>query len=224
MELRFHSSFVFLFFAKYQAKKWEKSGRKVGKSLAFYCEKWDLKSGISLWRIIGVEKVDVNQYSFTTFNILLSSSNKINKLFQNFMQLLTTIKKSSPTSANFLLLWNFQKGHLSSINNIRLWIPHMSARLTNSLCNVLLLEFLPLWRKDFNYKGRYCKENPLNENPPPSNQKPPYNAVMLILQLGLGYSLNSHVRSTTLRTNHRNPPRYYWYSVRKVYHIVAFCQ
>lgn len=68
MECEFHSSFLSALFAFFPPEMWEKRWYFHFEKWYSNSEEWDLKSGISLSRIIVVEKVTVNQYSFTTFN------------------------------------------------------------------------------------------------------------------------------------------------------------
>ena len=67
---------------------------------------------------------------------------------------------------------------------------------------MLLLELLFLRSENLDDQGRDGEHKPLDRNPPPADDQPPENAVMLVDELCLGHDLHIDISALTLRANH----------------------
>ena len=80
--------------------------------------------------------------------------------------------------------------------------PTMAAVVAYPHAAVLLHQLLTLGRKNLDDKRRDRKDNPFDGYPPPSDEYPPEEAVMLVLQLGIGDNLRGNVVAFAFRANH----------------------
>ena len=70
---------------------------------------------------------------------------------------------------------------------------------------MLRFKLLPLRNKDFHNQRRNGEAKPFDDQPPPANENPPEETVMLVFKLGFRYRLNIYIRGTALGANHINP-------------------
>lgn len=75
----------------------------------------------------------------------------------------------------------------------------MAAILAHTHSNMLRCDLLTLWCKDFDNKRRKSKNEPLDRQPPPTNQQPPDATSVFSFQLRFRNHLNTNVMCTTIR-------------------------
>lgn len=80
--------------------------------------------------------------------------------------------------------------------------PCVTAVLANAHAFVGGLQLLPLGGKNLDNQGRDGQENPLDGEPPPTNEDPPEDAAVFVFQLGFSDHLNIYIGAAALRTSH----------------------
>jgi len=78
----------------------------------------------------------------------------------------------------------------------------MTTVLTDTHAFVCSLQFLPFGGKNLDNQCRDSQENPLDGEPPPTNEDPPEDAAVFVFQLGFSDHLDIHIGAAALRTCH----------------------
>ena len=99
-----------------------------------------------------------------------------------------------------------------------LYLPAFSAVLADRHLPVDRLHFISLRGEDLHNQCRYCKEDPLNGNPPPANQKPPENPMMLFFELSFRNNLYADICASAFWTFHTSVTPY-----EHIFSLHLFC-
>ena len=80
--------------------------------------------------------------------------------------------------------------------------PFVSAMLAYAHRYIFLLELLLFMGDGLDNQRGNGKAYPPSRHPPPADEQPPDNAMMLILELGFSYDLITYIFASTIRTFH----------------------
>jgi hypothetical protein len=83
-----------------------------------------------------------------------------------------------------------------------LLIPSVTTGLATANSSLLCNNLLLLSAEYFNDKSRESKEKPFDGNPPKSDEKPPYNVVVLVFDFHIGDNVHCYFVASAFRTLH----------------------